>query len=428
MQRLWQGLAGLITVFVITSTLTHEQQGWYYTFVSIAALYSLFEMGLSAALIQFTAHMFIRLHWLQDGRVAGDYASTFHTFFSSSVRVYAFAAVLFSIICSIAGVYVFSSRINLDQPIISWAMPWFTMVLLTAVNMMTLPFLAVVEGSGEVAEVYKVRLIQGLLGAILCWIALLLGWSLWAATMMPLSGIFVILFWLLIKRFGMLEMVFKRDSNAPFNWFSNIWPHQWRLGLNWVSVFLMSQLATPILFYFCDAVVAGRMGLSLTVGHMLGILAQSWIARHVPLMAQAVAMREWHILDQFFKKNFIRSVTIFLFGAFVLLGLFLLLADNAFIQRLLNFWDFVGLLGFVFFYNINGALSAQLRSYRREPLVWVSVVGSSFILLGSFSQASQGSVSGVVLVMFAVQALFVFPLSFILWRRFNRIWRAEASS
>ncbi len=40
-QRLWQGGAGLITVVIITLTLTHEQQGWYYTFIGVAALYSI---------------------------------------------------------------------------------------------------------------------------------------------------------------------------------------------------------------------------------------------------------------------------------------------------------------------------------------------------------------------------------------------------
>ena len=42
LQRLWQGLAGLVTVAVIAATLSQEQQGWYYTFLSVAALYSAF--------------------------------------------------------------------------------------------------------------------------------------------------------------------------------------------------------------------------------------------------------------------------------------------------------------------------------------------------------------------------------------------------
>ena len=104
------------------------------------------------------------------------------------------------------------------------------------------------------------------------------------------------------------------------------------------------------------------------------------------------------------------------------------LANARYIERILPFWQFVGLLGFVFFYHINGALSAQLRSYRREPLVWVFVIGSLMILIGSIIGASSGSVVSVVLVMLGVQALFISPLSFLLWRRYNRILRAEMSA
>lgn len=86
-QRIWQGLAGLLTVLIITTTLTSIQQGWYYTFVSIAALYSIFEMGLSTAILQITAQMFVRLHWLNGGRVSGENGSEFISFHESPLTL-----------------------------------------------------------------------------------------------------------------------------------------------------------------------------------------------------------------------------------------------------------------------------------------------------------------------------------------------------
>ena len=421
-QRLWQGFAGLVTVAVITSTLNHEQQGWYYTFISIAALYSIFEMGLSAALLQLSAHMFVNLHWLDGGRVGGDGSDRFQSFLSSSARMYLFMALLFVVLAFLVGNHLFSQRQSPGMSILMWMGPWVALILLTGANMMTLPFLAIVEGTGEVSEVYKVRLVQGVLGALLTWVALSSGAWLWAAVMMPFAGFLVVCCWLLFRRVGLIWTVIRTLSGDEFDWLSNIWPHQWRLGLHWVCVFFMSQLATPILFYYQDPVAAGRMGLSLTVAHMLGIIAQSWIARHVPMMSQAVARREWLVLDHIFRRDFIQSVLVFLLGAMALVIIFLLLMDTPYISRLLPFWEFVGLLVFVFFYHINGALSAQLRSFRREPLVWVSVVGALLILPGSILQAHSTS-SGVVLVMLVVQSLVVFPLSLILWRHYNRLWR-----
>jgi hypothetical protein len=222
-------------------------------------------------------------------------------------------------------------------------------------------------------------------------------------------------------------MIFNHSSNKKFNWIRIIWPHQWRLGLNWVSVFLMSQLATPILFYFCDPTVAGKMGLSLTITRMLGIISQSWITRHVPSMAQSVVRREWHILDSLFKKDFTYSMVIFILGTFGIILSYNLLENSRYVDRLLPFWQFFGLFIFEFFYQINGAFSAQLRSFRREPLVWIFATGSMMILVGSIIAAKQGSVGMMVAVMIGVQAIFVFPSSFMFWRHFNKTLRMEPS-
>jgi hypothetical protein len=250
------------------------------------------------------------------------------------------------------------------------------------------------------------------------------GW-LWATTAMPIAGIAVTIYWLASRRPDLARIIIKPPELNEFDWVSDIWPHQWRLGLNWLSVFFMSQMATPLLFYYCDPVLAGRMGLSLTIVHMLGIISQSWIARRVPVMSQAVAMRDWNLLDRLFKKDLLHSLLVFLLGSLSLILLYELLVNTVYITRVLNFWQFIGLLGFVFFYHINGAFSAQLRSFRREPLMWVSVVGSALILTGTVLEARLGSVEGVVFVMLAVQALFIFPLSFMLWAHYNRVWRND---
>lgn len=88
MQRLWQALAGVVTIFLIAHTLSPDMQGWFYTFVSIASLYTLFEMGLSTAIIQVTAHLFIKVHWLSEGRFAGQNAEIFLSFFLSTIKTY----------------------------------------------------------------------------------------------------------------------------------------------------------------------------------------------------------------------------------------------------------------------------------------------------------------------------------------------------
>ncbi|MDO9150504.1 MAG: hypothetical protein Q7U33_03915 [Methylotenera sp.] len=421
-QRLWQGFAGLLTVLVIGLTLTQEQQGWYYTFLSIAALYSVFEMGLTTALIQVTAHMFVKLRWLSKGRVTGDVSAVFRSFFSQAVKVYAFFSLVFLLISFVVGFNVFNHKTTQGVQVI-WILPWCFLVVFTAINMLTLPFLAVVEGSGEIAEVYKVKLFQGVLGAIGCWVVLSLGGWLWATIVMPLCGVLVTVTWLLRNRIYLLRGLVSSNIDASFNWRHDVLPLQWRVGLNWISVFLMSQLATPILFYYQDPVVAGQMGLSLTIANMISIVAQSWIAHRVPILSQAVARKEWRVFDQLFRKDFSYSLMVFFAGAFSVLSVHYWVSNTSYYGRVLPFWPFVGLLVFILFYHICSVLSSHLRSFKREPLAWVSLVGALLILPGAIYTAKHFSVNEVVLVMVSVEALIVFPLSFLLWRKYNKNWR-----
>ena len=148
-------------------------------------------------------------------------------------------------------------------------------------------------------------------------------------------------------------------------------------------MFLMSQLATPILFYFRDAVVAGQIGLTLTIAHMIGIFSQSWIARDIPLMSMAVARKDWVALNTIFINNLRSMIIVFLGCSAILLLAYFLLADSIYIQRILPFWQVFGLLLFVLIFQICAALSVYLRSFRREPLMCPYIIGAIVVIGGS---------------------------------------------
>ena len=50
--RGWSVLAGPITLYMIASFLTRDEQGYYYTFGSILGLQIFFELGLSYVILQ----------------------------------------------------------------------------------------------------------------------------------------------------------------------------------------------------------------------------------------------------------------------------------------------------------------------------------------------------------------------------------------
>ena len=423
-QRGWQAFAGLVTLIFISNYLSPEQQGWYYTFISIVALYSVFEMGLATAILQVGAHIFVELRWGQRGLVQGANASIFESLSNSSLKVYLKLTLAFVFIVMPIGFYIFSAR---DSSFISgsWQIPWVAAIITTAISMIVLPFVALVEGSGEIKEVYLVRLLQGFLGAITCWIVIMCGGFLWGVVMMPLASILISVVWLLVYRPRLVSQAWYARKDVQFNWREQVWSLQWRVGVSWIGVYFISQLATPILFFFKDAIVAGQMGFTLTVAHMIGILSQSWITRHVPTMSAAARRSDWNSLDKLFFSDLKYMSAIFFLAACIVLGMYGIFSHTEYINRFLPFWQFLGLLVFVFLFQVNLALSAYLRSFGKEPLMPLITLGAILIVSGTLWAAIHFSSAEVVLTMLLVQGLIILPLSIYVWKKYRGKWCEE---
>jgi O-antigen/teichoic acid export membrane protein len=420
-QRLWQAGSGLITIVLVTHFLSPDQQGWYYSLLSIAALYTLFDLGLSYVVMQASAHSFIGLQWGVGGRVSGERAGRFVALTAWSARHYLWLALAFVVIIAPAGFVFFGTT---DSHAISWRLPWLVLATATAGTLVLLSFLAIVEGTGKVAEVYTVRLIQGVVAALACWTVLWSGAGLWAVAMAPLCAIAVQGVWIALRKPALLFSAWQTPE-AQIDWRKEIWPHQWQIGLGLLSGYLLTQLYTPVLFKAQDAIVAGQMGLTLTAANMLGLVAQSWITRHVPAMARAAAMREWDTLDRMFARDLLLSCLVFVAGGVTLCVLHGLVSRTGFSERLLPFWPFVGVLAAIFAGHIQTCLAAQLRSFRNEPLIWVSLAGAVLTAVGALWGAFHYSATGVVVAMLTIQIVVVLPASVLIWQKCRRTWRSS---
>lgn len=414
-QRSWQAIAGVVTVLLIAFKLNSDQQGWYYTFLSVAAFYTFFEMGLSSVVLQLASHQFVNLRWTQRGGVEGQGVDVYTSFFAQSLKVYAVSAITFFCVIFCFGWYLFGHRALSED--FDWLGAWWVLVAVTALNMTTLPFFSIREGGGQFVEVYGVRLIQGVFGSLACWYVLIDGGFLWATVMLPLVSFTVFIIW--ITAFVPRTLCLLKDGwgSKAFSWISDIWPLQWRVGLGFISVFIWSQLSTPVLFYYQDAVAAGQMGLSLTIAHTVGLVAQSWIATSIPEIARAAALGNWELWNQLFRMRLTYASLIYMVLAF---GVFfvgsIISSEFGFSERVLSFSDFLLLFVFVFLNLVASALATQLRSLKKEPLALVFLLGALATVIGLFGVAPTYGSSGVVILMVAIQIFCVCPLSWMIWR------------
>lgn len=418
--RLWQAGAGLITTLLAVHFLTAEEQGWYYSFTSMAAFYTLFELGLSSVLIQLTAHGFNNARWTPLYRIEGSNAVYCEALIGRAFHWYGLMAILFWLFMLPGGYLFFSSQHSGNS--VNWIGPWLAICSFTALSLLTIPFLAILEGSGQIVKVYLVRLLQIMCGSTLCWLAFGLQGGLWATVMAPAIAILLPGGWLLLKRKNLLLSAL-RNRRAEFAWHREVWPLQWRLALNWLCGYLLTQVNIPLLFHMQGAIVAGKLGLSLAIVNTISLLSQSWLIRRIPAMAQAAASKDWSMLDSIFRRNFARSLAMFLVLGTSALLLIWSFPEVRFVQRLLSLSDFAGLLAYTLANQFIGGLTVQLRSFKREPFLPLIVSTTIIAAAGILIVIPHHSVSGMIAVLDIIYIFINLPVAIFLWRRYKQDWR-----
>ena len=83
-----------------------------------------------------------------------------------------------------------------------------------------------------------------------------------------------------------------RRQGPEFDWLAEVWPMQWRLGLQGVSLYGSTLLFNPFLLYYHSAAEAGRFGMTWAAVVGLQTIALAWIQTRVPMLGYLAARRD----------------------------------------------------------------------------------------------------------------------------------------
>jgi len=360
--------------------------------------------------LQTTSHYFVHLTWQKNGEITGNLSEKerLFTFLKKSAYWYLIAAIAFAIILIPAGSYFFSLKKSL--PIhFHWHLPWILVVIGSAVNLSLAPFLASIEGSGKVAEVYRFRTQQLFLASGISWLVLVSGAGLYMLAANVWINALYEFGWLVKKYKLYLIAVWHASQQKLFSWKKEVWPLQWRIALSWISGFFISQIFTPLLFYYAGPVNAGQMGVSITIINMLSLISITWINVRSPQMGKYAAQRQWSALNNLFKRAFYQSAGIFIISAIALGSLLLALKPLAVSERLLPWDQILILLASILMTHIISAIAMYLRAHRQDPFMPFSLVGAALVALGSWYGAAHYGSLGVCWAVFLINLLYGLP-------------------
>jgi len=434
--RVWGVFAGPVTMVIIAARFSREQQGFYYTFSSLLALQTFFELGLLYVIAQFASHEFVQLRWGARGRIEGDPVprERFIDLLCKSTMWFGVASILMIVLLVPTGLYFFKDGQH-SQPDFAWRVPWTLAVIGTGLNLLATPFFAMIMGSGEVVTVNYRELIGGIAGSVISWLVMGAHGGLYAVFAVTCGNVIISWSYLLRKKPELLKMAWQGISSAGFfkenrgaiAWREEIWPMQWKMAVSSGASYFIFQLFNPILFHYHGSVVAGQMGMTLAAANaLLGICLTLLIAKS-PDFGKLIAVQNWKNLDRQFYRVLLQSATLVSIGAFSGWCIIWFLQKNYTVgQRFIPASHAAFLLGAVCVQTVNSAFAIYLRAHKKEPLMTITVLVSIFQGALTWFLGMRYSTLGVTVGYFLVSLIFIFPSFFLIWKRCRAEWHAVA--
>jgi O-antigen/teichoic acid export membrane protein len=398
MSRLVQGFGGLGSIVFIAKYLLPKEQGYYYTFASIIAIQVFFELGLGNILTQYTAYEFAHLSWVEDKLEGSQYhKSRLSSLLKFFVKWFGIVSILLFFSLWAVGYYFFSNyniTVNVD-----WKNPWFILCMSTSCNLFIDPILAYFDGLGYVENMSKVRFVQKTSNVVFLCLFFVLGFGLYSSALSSLLSILINYGQILLsKKRKLLVSIWQETLTDKIDYYSEIFPYQWRIAVSWISGFFIFQLFNPVLFATEGSVVAGQMGMTLQALTGIGALGMSWITTKTPLFSNLISKKLYNQLDFEFRKT-LKSLIIVI-TALLVIFVISIISFNDFIPKLrmrfLPTFALICLALAVLLNQIINALAIYMRCHKKEPLLLQSVVSAIYCTISTLLFGKIWGLNGIV--------------------------------
>lgn len=434
--KLWQFIAGPVTIWLIGTRFSEAEQGYFYTFGSLLAIQAFFELGLQTVLINLVSH-----EWGSsagtDARIPrqitpGDAAlwtgveSRLPGLFRLLAAWYSICAVCFVAIAWPIG----TAALRKHGSEIAWGAPWTALVILTGVQLWLSPLGSFLMGCNQVRTVHQFRLVQAILGNAAVWTAIVCGGSLWTPVAAAAVQVLMDLILAGVRFRGFFLSLLRATATRAISWSSEVWPLQWRIAVQSITYWFANQTFTLAMWMFASEAIAGRMGMTWTVFTAIQSLGIVWLQTRIPALGALIA-RDRHddafALARRVSRSSFLLVTAGTVSFLAVVGVLRSL-DVAIAERFLDTWPLIIFgVGLIVNHTVF-CVGTFVRAYRVDPFLRVNAGAS--LLTGalvwglSYFLGTIGAALAYTLVISLAQV----PGHLIILRRFRRDHSGNAAS
>lgn len=419
--RLWQLVAGAGTLVLMTQFFSKETQGYYYTFASLVAMQTFFELGLNIVVINICSHEWSRLELDETGAIRGEprARSRLISLGRMLFRWYGAASGLFMVVAGAMGFYFLNKQPDVG---VDWQSPWMVLAIASGLLLWTLPFNAMLEGCNQVATVNRFRLVQAIAANVAVWTVMMLGGGLWAAVAATTARLICDLYLLLFRYRRFFAPFLRSPGEQLISWKAEVWPLQWRLAVGGVFSYFAFFLLTPVMISYHGAVVAGQMGMTWTVVTAIQAAANAWVQTRAPRFGMLINEQNFGELDRVFRRvtSFAALAMILAGGTFWLLHFGLNAFEYRLAGRLLEPLPTGLLLLAALVQLLANSLVYYVRAHKQEPFLVASVISNCLVGLAIWRLGSWYGPTGAAVGLLAENALFTLPIHWLIWMQCRR--------
>ncbi len=414
-----------IIVLFVPVFLNENQQGYWYTFGSIAALTTFADLGFTSIMTQFAAHEYAYLQLdKSDKRFVGsaEHIKRMSSLFRFIIRWMRIVLAIALVTIIIVGFIMFSG----GNDNVNWLMPWILYAISSVYVFSSQVALSFYEGCDQFAITQRTHTLSGIFHCVATIVFLAAGLGLYALSL-PLFIKGSVAFLSIRKHFGSSVMqLWKEEGGEEIAWKKEFVPLLGRYAVSWISGYFASQIYNPLVFSLFGSSAAGKVGYSLSIVQAIYSVSNAWSLISIPKYNMAVEKRKWPYMDSLLKRNLIYSSVVYAIGICALyLTQRIPFLNKLIWSRLLFGQAMMALCGAYFISMISYAMSTYLRAHKKEPFLIPSVLlGVSSALLTFVLTYHMGL--DFIFWGYFLGNLLVLPLSVHIWRKFRARWHTES--
>jgi hypothetical protein len=386
-ERIWTILGSFVTILCIVKFLSPEEQGYYYTILSLLELRIFVELGLTFVIMQLASHESHDIIWDSKNSISGDKKSISNiaSIFSIFTKWFFVGSLFLSILLIVFGLYFFT--INGD--VLPVKKVWTVAVFFNFFQLITIPFMSILEGVKKINSIFKLRLYKAFFNHVVLWICLYNNLGIYSL----LFGQAIIFLIQIIFLFSYRKTIFILTSNhskSIIDWRKDILPFQWKTSLSFLCGYFLVQVFAPIALHFRGPELAGRVGLSIRLIRIIADTSLVWIRSKAPLFGRLISQKNYNKLENIFWKN-LRSSSIFIIIGYLFLNVLVLYLNYYNYDIINRLMHPKSILYLSIAFSLNAIIigcSYYLRAHKTEPFLLPTIVGSLcslIIALISFS-------------------------------------------